>query len=159
MDPQKIQEGLTSERVDCPPTRARVRLLIVDDESAIREVVSSALTEDGYDVLTAEDGFDALRLLSEPLPDVMITDLNMPRMSGVELLQVVRHQFPQLPVIVISGQFSAHEPPAGLLADAFLPKGGYTHLELCAKITELVQASPTRPREPMIELHPPTGRF
>jgi CheY-like chemotaxis protein len=143
MDPGKNQ-ALASGRLDSHAAKARVRLLIVDDEPAIREVTSSVLTEEGYEVLTAEDGFDALRLLSEPLPDVMITDLNMPRMSGVELLEVVRQRFPQLPVIVISGQFMANEPPTGLLADAFLPKGSYTHLDLCAKITELVAASANR---------------
>ena len=50
-------------------TRAKVCLLIVDDEPALREISSRVLTDKGYDVLTAEDGFDALRLLSEPLPD------------------------------------------------------------------------------------------
>jgi CheY-like chemotaxis protein len=143
MSPHKAQ-GRTPNDVERPADKARVRLLVVDDEPALREIATSVLTQEGYDVLTAEDGFDALRLLSEPLPDVMITDLNMPGMSGVTLLEVVRQRFPQLPVIVISGQCIAHEPPAGVLADAFLSKGAYTHLELCAKIAELVSVSHAR---------------
>ena len=137
-------QGRTPNCVQRPAGKARVRLLVVDDEPALRDITSSLLTEEGYDVLTAEDGFDALQLLSEPLPDAIITDLNMPRMSGVKLLEVVRQRFPQLPVIVISAQFIGNEPPVGVVADAFLSKGAYTHGELCAKIAELVSVSKAR---------------
>jgi len=146
MNPDEVR-GRTGESVERPASKARVRLLVVDDEPALRDIATSVLTEEGYDVVTAEDGFDALRLLSEPLPDVMITDLNMPGMPGSKLLEVVHHRFPHLPVIVISGQFIANEPPAGLLADAFLSKGGYTQRELCAKVAELVAVSKTRRRD------------
>jgi CheY-like chemotaxis protein len=127
-------------------TAARLRLLFVDDEPALREVASAVLAEQGYDVLTAEDGLDALRLLADPLPDVVISDLTMPRMSGFELLEVVRERFPRVPVIAVSGEFAGNKLPAGVLADAFLSKGGYTIDELCGKITELISASPIRQR-------------
>jgi CheY-like chemotaxis protein len=121
-----------------------LRLLFVDDEPALREVASAVLAEQGYDVLTAEDGLDALCLLADPLPDVVISDLRMPRMSGFELLEVVRERFPRVPVIAVSGEFAGNELPAGVLADAFLSKGGYTIDELCGKITELISAPPIR---------------
>jgi CheY-like chemotaxis protein len=112
----------------------------------MREVTSAVLAGQGYDVVTAEDGLDALRLLADPLPDLVISDLRMPRMSGFELLEVVRERFPLMPVIAVSGECEGNEPPAGVLADAFLSKGGYTIGELCGKIAELISAPPIRQR-------------
>lgn len=125
---------------------SRCRLLIVDDEPAIRELVSDILMSRGYDTLTAKDGVDALSQLVEPLPDLVISDLRMPRMSGVELLAVVRQRFPHVPVIAMSGEFLRGESPAGVLADAFLPKGDFAADQLCTTITELISASPLRSR-------------
>jgi CheY-like chemotaxis protein len=134
------------ESMECRDATARLRLLYVDDEPAIREVTSTILVDQGYDVLTAEDGLDALRLLADPLPDVVISDLRMPRMSGFELLKVVRERFPHVPVIAVSGEFAGNELPSGVLADAFFSKGRYTTAELCGKITELISARPIRQR-------------
>ena len=116
----------------------RVRLLIVDDEPAILEVTSAMLEREGYEVSTAEDGVEAMERLVDPLPNLVISDLRMPKMSGIELLALVRGRFPQVPVIAMSGEFTEHELPPGLLADAFLQKGAFTFHHLCAKITELL---------------------
>src|SRR5579871_4162012 len=105
---------------------ARYRLLIVDDEPSIREVVSDMLECMGYEIVTAEDGVEALHKLVETAPDVIISDLKMPRMSGFEFLAVVRQRFPHVPVIATSGDYAGWEVPSGVLADAFLPKGTYT---------------------------------
>ena len=99
------------------------RLLIVDDEPSIRESLSSALTEIGYPVRTAEDGFSALLEIRKQIPDMILSDLNMPGMSGFELLSVVRRRFPAIPVIAMSGAFSGDEVPSGVAADAFYQKG------------------------------------
>jgi CheY-like chemotaxis protein len=123
---------------------SRFRLLVVDDEPCIRDLASDILTSEGHDVLTAKDGLDALNQLVDPLPDMIISDLRMPRMSGFELLAVVRQRFPQVPVIATSGESLGSGLPAGVLADAFLQKGGYTIRQLCAKVRELISASPIR---------------
>lgn len=123
---------------------SRARLLVVDDEPAIREVTSALLASEGYDVSTAEDGVEAMGYLVEPLPDLVISDLRMPNMSGFELLAVVRERFPHLPVIAMSGEFSEKELPPGLLADAFLQKGTFTIKQLCSMISELISAPPPR---------------
>ena len=102
------------------------------------------MKSEGYDVLSAQDGIDALTRLVEPLPHAIISDLNMPRMSGFEFLAVVRQTFPHLPVLAISGEFEGNEVPAGVLADAYLLKGAFTSDQLRATIRELVSAPPRR---------------
>jgi CheY-like chemotaxis protein len=126
-------------------SRLQPRLLIVDDDPSIREVVSDILASEGYQVQTAQDGLDALDRLLQPLPDVIISDLMMPQMSGFEFLAVVRERFPHVPVIAMSGEFMGNDLPPGAFADAFLPKGGFTTDQLCGKITELMSAPPMRP--------------
>jgi CheY-like chemotaxis protein len=120
------------------------RILVVDDEPLILEMAALILREAGYEVHTARDGFEALTALSRSLPDVLISDLSMPNMSGFELLSIVRRRFPQLPVIAISGQFIGNAP-TGLIADAFFRKGDYSHDDLFAKILELLEETPLRP--------------
>jgi CheY-like chemotaxis protein len=79
----------------------------------------------GYEVSTAQHGIDALfQLNTSPSPDVIVSDLNMPHMSGFDFLSIVRHRFPGIPVLVFSGAFqSGDSGPDGVIADAFLPKG------------------------------------
>jgi CheY-like chemotaxis protein len=103
---------------DCSAT-----LLIVDDEPAIRMSLSHVLTEIGYSVRSAEDGFSALDEIRKELPDIVLSDLNMPGMSGFEFLSVVRRRFPSVWVIAMSGAFSGDEVPSGIAADDFYPKG------------------------------------
>lgn len=117
------------------------RILVVDDEPAILETSATILKKKGYEVRTAIDGFTALAALRRSLPDVIISDLRMPNMSGFELLSVVRRRFPHIPVIAISGEFNS-TAPTGLIADAFLKKGDYTPEELFRKIAELLERIP-----------------
>jgi CheY-like chemotaxis protein len=119
----------------------RIRLLIVDDDAAIREITSAMLTDQGHEVLTAEDGLRALDLLPQFRPDLVITDLKMPRMSGYELIRIVRERFPQIPVIVVSGEFLPDEIPVSIDADAFLAKGGCFITALEAKIAQLLSTA------------------
>jgi CheY-like chemotaxis protein len=101
----------------------KARMLIVDDSQLIRTSISHLLAEIGYSVRSAQDGFSALRELREEMPDILLSDLNMPGMSGYELLRVVRHRFPTIHVIAMSGAFSGNEVPSGVAADAFYQKG------------------------------------
>ena len=98
-------------------------LLIVDDEPSIRDSMSQVLVEIGYSVRSAEDGFTALVKLREQIPDIIISDLNMPGMSGFEFLSIVRRRFPVARVIAMSGAFSGDEVPSGVAADSYYQKG------------------------------------
>lgn len=124
----------------------RYRILIVDDEAALRDVGKLLLEAQGYEVLCAEDGFEGLAALKRSLPDIIISDLQMPNMNGFEFLSVVRRRFPIIPVIVISGEFSGISVPKTVLADAFFSKGAYKIPELFERICELLHDLPTRPK-------------
>lgn len=124
----------------------RYRILIVDDEASLRDMGKLLLEAQGYEVLCAEDGFEGLAALKHALPDLIISDLQMPNMNGFEFLSVVRRRFPIIPVIVISGEFSGVSVPESVLADAFFSKGAYKIPELFARICDLVHELPTRPK-------------
>ena len=103
---------------------AQHRILVVDDDESVREVFTLMLREKGYEVATAENGFDALLKLKDVvIPEVIISDLNMPEMSGFEFLSVVRRRFPKISVIASSGAYGSRAVPTGVLADAFYAKG------------------------------------
>lgn len=78
-------------------------VLLVDDEANILSGLSIAFAQEGYNVLTAENGKDAWKLLSNNLVDLVITDLRMPEMSGDELIKKISSSYPTLPVIVLTG--------------------------------------------------------
>ncbi|MGA9207896.1 MAG: response regulator, partial [Terriglobales bacterium] len=120
------------------------RLLVVDDEPSIRDILQTSLSMEGYEVCVAKDGFDALAQMRGALPDLILTDLKMPNMSGFEFLSVVRRRFPQIPTIAISGEFQPAVGELCVLADAFLAKP-HTPKELFANIAELLHNSPPRP--------------
>jgi CheY-like chemotaxis protein len=120
------------------------RLLVVDDEPSIRNLLQASLSKEGYEVRVANDGFDALAQMRGALPDLILTDLKMPNMSGFELLSVVRRRFPQVPTIAISGEFQPADEELGVLADAFLAKP-HSPKELFATIAKLLGDAPPRP--------------
>jgi DNA-binding NtrC family response regulator len=109
---------MRNEQQDLP-----AKLLIVDDDPSIRALLSEVLTEIGFSVRSAEDGFSALAEIRKEIHDILLSDLNMPDMSGFELLSVVNRRFPSIPVIAMSGAFSGDEVPSGVAADAFYQKG------------------------------------
>lgn len=120
---------------------AKVKLLVVDDEIAIRTSLSQIFADLQYAVRTAEDGLSALLDIENAVPDVLLSDLNMPIMSGFDLLVEVRRRFPAIRVIAMSGAFSGVEIPNGVAADAFYEKG--TNIaSLLGIMTTIIMRSP-----------------
>jgi len=101
---------------------SKPELIIVDDESSIRTTLSLVFTELGYSVRSASDGFSALALIQERVPTVLLSDLNMPGISGSELLSVIRRIDPRIHVIATSGAFAGRDVPNGIAAGAFYEK-------------------------------------
>ena len=81
----------------------KTRVLVVDDEADAREMLSAILSQAGFEVDDAADGFAALAKVSRYRPDVIVTDLRMPGMTGVDLLQRIRRIHGDVPVILATG--------------------------------------------------------
>ena len=79
------------------------KILVIDDEEDIRVVLQQVLELEGYEVAVAADGREGLAMLDQDGADLVITDVIMPGMDGVETLEHVREKWPDMPVIVISG--------------------------------------------------------
>lgn len=93
-------------------------ILLVDDDLELRDVVVAILAEPGYTVLTASDGYEALRILVDRSVDLMITDVKMPGISGFELARQAKLMRPNLHVIYVSGHTSTTDrkgPTYGVL--------------------------------------------
>ena len=78
-------------------------ILLVDDEEGIRKVLGISLADSGYEVLTAENGRKALKLFQEVLPPIVLSDIKMPVMDGIELLKKIKAENPDTEVIMITG--------------------------------------------------------
>jgi len=99
-------------------------ILIVDDDDGVRNSLGLLLQAAGYEVSLAINGFDALLQLKRRIPAIVLSDLNMPEMSGFELLSVVRRRFPQISVIAMSGAYQTGDTViGGVIADAYFAKG------------------------------------
>lgn len=81
----------------------RPKILVVDDEVDVRDMIEAGLCLDGYQVRTARGGEDAVDLVRAEEVDLIITDFKMPGMSGVETVTRIREMAPDLPVIVVTG--------------------------------------------------------
>ncbi|MFT5682763.1 MAG: two-component system cell cycle sensor histidine kinase/response regulator CckA, partial [Myxococcota bacterium] len=101
------------------PVEQRRRVLVIDDEPTVLELVDRALGMKGYEVLLASSGAEGMAMLSDVVPDVVLLDMSMPEMSGLEVMAAIREQHPQLPVILTSGH---PQSEAVQLADGFLHK-------------------------------------
>ena len=96
--------------------RLQQTVLLVDDEASVRAYVKTVLQGQGLNVLEAADGVDALGVLRcfGRAVDLLITDVQMPRMMGTDLVQAVRSDYPNIPVVYISGERlerELHNPP------------------------------------------------
>ncbi|WGV28354.1 response regulator transcription factor [Halotia branconii] len=119
-------------------------ILVVDDDLGTRLSISDYLELSGYSVITANDGQEALAMVDECHPDLIVTDIVMPRMNGYELVRQVRQQppFRLLPVILLTGRTKTQERILGYQSgcDLYLPKP-FELEELAAAIRNLLERS------------------
>jgi DNA-binding NtrC family response regulator len=100
-----------------PENLSRGRVLVVDDEKNIRTSVQMTLK--GYHVALAASGHEAEKLFSEVIPDVVLLDVRLPGRSGLDLMNTWSHQFPQMPIILMSGEASLEEALQGMKIGAY----------------------------------------
>ena len=100
------------------------RILVVDDEPSLAELLTMALSYEGWDVRTAADGTQALRLAAEFTPDAILLDRMLPDLDGVEVLRRLRVDAPDVPVLFLTARDSTEDRAAGMLAgaDGYLTK-------------------------------------
>jgi two-component system response regulator AtoC len=112
----------------------KVKLLVVDDEAIVRESLNAWLKDVGYQVLTAENGHKALEVIEKEKPDIMIADLVMPGMDGIELMKRAKAQHPKIEVIIITAYASI---PTAITA---MKEGAYDYIEkpFCPERAELL---------------------
>ena len=101
-----------------------MKILVVDDEQAVRESLRRSLTFNGYDVVLAEDGASALDQIGKEQPDLVILDVMMPRMDGLEVCRTLRSSGDDRPILVLTARDGVSDRVAGLDAgaDDYLPK-------------------------------------
>jgi CheY-like chemotaxis protein len=114
------------------------RILLVDDEPIVVEGLRLILEANGFVCRSAANGFEALKALRLALPDIIICDLRMPKMSGFELLPILRRRYPQLGVVVISSESAVSVQAMGLPMNVYFQKGAYESEQLIASIQALV---------------------
>jgi two-component system C4-dicarboxylate transport response regulator DctD len=125
-------------------TASKRQVLVVDDDPSVRESVARLLESAGYLVASAEDGLGALVQMRNAQPDAIISDLNMPGMSGTELLAVVRQSFPQILTVAMSGAYDHSDAlPPEVIADGYYPKGEHPEI-LFGTLAQLFLAAPAR---------------
>jgi len=117
------------------------RILAVEDDPVGRDLLAITLQRLGHDVLMVESASEALRRLRDWQPQAMVTDIVMPGMDGIELLREVRADYPNLPVIAVTGGCMGLIDPLAALMEAlgvqvltkpFLPVDLFAALERCA---------------------------
>jgi len=105
-------------------SQSQVRILLVDDDDDLRYTMAEYLNQMGFDVVLASDGDEALELFNKMKMDVVISDVRMPRMSGIKLLRHVKSLSPKLPMILMTGFELSQRDLANIRynADAYVTK-------------------------------------
>jgi two-component system OmpR family response regulator len=105
-------ERVVMRRADGNP----INVLVVDDEAVLAEMVSMALRYEGWDITTAGDGVSAIAAARAQRPDVVVLDVMLPDVSGLDVLHKLREENPQLPVLLLTAKDAVEDRIAGLTA-------------------------------------------
>ncbi len=145
-----IARSLTHQLEEAPMPQEQVPairnpvVMVVDDSVTVRKVTSRLLEREGYDVITAKDGVDAMMTLQDQVPDIMLLDIEMPRMDGFEVAKNVRSSsdLQQLPIIMITSRTGEKHRQRGLESGANLYMGKpYQEEKLLESIQDLIHAN------------------
>jgi len=131
--------------VETEKAPGRIKILVIDDSNTIRRSAEMYLRQAGFDVILAEDGFDALAKISDHQPKVIFVDIMMPRLDGYQTCALIK-QNPHLkatPVVMLSSKDGVFDRARGRLAgsDRYLTKP-FTREALIETVQEYVKAAP-----------------
>jgi len=104
--------------------KSTITILVVDDEAMIRNLLEKILTKEGYKILLAKDGQEALEIINAKKVDMIVSDMKMPRMSGLDLLKSVKKDRPEIGVVIMTGYGDTYTVKDALLlgADEYITK-------------------------------------
>ncbi|GAA3661385.1 response regulator transcription factor [Streptomyces iranensis] len=124
------------------PDGSPVRVLVVDDESALADLLSMALRYEGWEVRTAGDGAEAIRITRELRPDAVLLDIMLPDMDGLAVLGRLRRELPDVPVLFLTARDAVEDRIAGLTAggDDYVTKP-FSLEEVVARLRGLLRRS------------------
>jgi len=120
-----------------------LRILVVDDSATIRRSAASMLEAEGYDVVTAENGFEALSKVARHHPDLIFVDIMMPRLDGYQTCAIIKNntQYRSTPVVMLTSKDGLFDQARGRVvgSDLYLTKP-FTKEELLAAVTQHASA-------------------
>jgi DNA-binding response OmpR family regulator len=102
-----------------PQDSTGIKILIIEDEASIREIMADYLSTKSFIILQAEDGKTGLNLFKDETPDLVLLDLRLPGMDGLEVLSHISKDAPEIPVIIVSGQGTVKDASAALKTGAW----------------------------------------
>ncbi len=118
-----------------------VRVLVIDDSKTIRRSAENLLTKEGYDVITATDGFDALAKIADSRPEIIFVDIMMPRLDGYQTCALIKNnsEFKMTPVVMLSSKDGLFDKAKGRIvgSDRYITKP-FSKEELLGTIRTLV---------------------
>jgi two-component system chemotaxis sensor kinase CheA len=140
-----LQDG-ASLAVDRAKPVSKRRILLADDSATTRSLERAILEAAGYEVVTAVDGEEAFRLLHDRGADLVVSDIDMPRMDGLTLCKAVRgsKRFRDLPLVLVSSLESERDRARGgeAGADAYIVKSGFDQRDLLTTVAQLLGGAP-----------------
>ena len=123
------------------PTNDGVKVLVIDDSKTIRRSAENLLTKEGYDVITATDGFDALAKIADSKPEIIFVDIMMPRLDGYQTCALIKNnsEFKTTPVVMLSSKDGLFDKAKGRIvgSDQYITKP-FSRDELLGTIKTLV---------------------
>jgi two-component system chemotaxis sensor kinase CheA len=148
IDPEEVirrfesVRGGTLEAAQAAPRSTAATVLVVDDSLTTRTLEKSILEAHGYDVALAVDGEDGLRKMRSVRPDVVVVDVQMPRMTGLDMIERMKadERLSDIPVVIVSSLESREDKARGMSlgADAYIVKRKFDHRGLLDTIRQII---------------------
>jgi CheY-like chemotaxis protein len=157
LEAEESRKPMQENKPASPHARGKAIILIVDDSPTIRKLVSMTLESRGYTVVVACDGVDGLAKMQESVPDLILSDITMPRLDGYQFCKVIKSNkaTKHIPVIMLSGNDGLFDKVRGRMAGSanyitkpFEPNNLVKEIEKFVKANRPAQAAPASARQP-----------